>query len=735
MPVTLVSKSKRTTDENADLELIETSFKRFNITSEAESAMRQKALFNLRFSVGEGQWDGAIKAERDVEGRPCLTVNRIPTFLRQYTGEERRNRPAMLVDPIGSNSDPETAEICQGVLRHVEVVSVADTIYDYNYDYMLRTGFSNWRVDQEFISERSFDQEPRIRMIENPFAVWMSPIRQADGTDPLWCHVTEDMTIDQYKAAFPKSRMAKYESERGRLRFASELGNAPPEWVTKDGIRIAEYWHLELKDVELLQLDNGQVLLDTEFKGDKGMIVDRRDTVTRTVKWVKHNASEVLQTQEYRGRYIPVIELNGVRLNINGRIWKAGMVDDAVDPQRLYNFMITGEAEQIALAPKDPLLVPEGGITNHEEEYRLANRKNYPFLYYKPYNDEGQQLMAPQRAGREPPIEAMAKMVQQSDYDLKSVIGIYGPSLGEQGPAQESGFAVLQRKTQSDTGSINWSDNLNRAIRWQGKILLDLFPKLIPAARVMRIINPDDSVKHAVVFNSQVNPSGAAQAQKLLDGQALKKVYDVGLGEFDVTISTGPMNSTARKEAFGALTAIISAKPDLFPILGDIWAKNADFADSHILADRFKKMLPPQLQDQNDDDPAAQIANLQSNLAQLTQQHQQLVAELARASDTIRTKRMEIESKERIASMQAQAGMIEAALKANFAAGMEAMKAELATIQNRMQLLHESMSVEQDAGEAPITPELPGKVEPKALPVTPGMTPPPVPGTTGGPSA
>lgn len=719
--------ARRTANKNSndDRDILEQSLKRFKITSDSDSEAREKALFDIRFSVGEGQWDGAVKAAREIEGRPCLTVNRLPTFLRQYTGEERQHRPAMLVDPVGSGSDPETAEICQGVLRHIEVASFADTVYDSNYDFMLRGGWSNWRITDEFTSEMSFDREPRIRAIDNPFAVFMSPIRQPDGSDPLWCHVIEDMARDEYKAKYKRSKLAEYS-----MRFMNVLGNAEPMWVTRDGVRIAEYWWLELEPTTLYQLDDGTTCLKKDLGNRKYMIADERETVTRTVHCVKHNAIEVLEHYEYPGKYIPQVELSGVRLNINGKLYRAGMVRDSIDPQRLYNYMVTGEAEMISLAPKDPLLVPEGGIAGHEEEYRQANRKNYPYLYYKPYNQQGQQLPPPTRAGREPPIEALSKMVQQADYDLKSVIGIYGPGLGEQGPEQESGFAILTRQQQSDTGSVNWSDNLNRAIRWQGKILLDLFPKLISKERIQRTITRDDSTKHAVVFNSQISDLG--DAQRLLDGKALNRVYDLGVGDYDVTLSSGPTYRTARQEQFRALTAVITSKPELLPMIGDIWAKSADWHGGRELAERFKKMLPANLQDQNDTDPAAQITMLQSQMQQLGAQQQQLVAELARASDTIRTKRLELESRERIAAMQVQAGMVEAALKANFAAGHEAMMAEIATVRHRMELLHESMSIEEDAGQAAPTPELPGQVEPKALPVKPGSAPPPIPGSTGG---
>ena len=179
---------------SADDELIERSLKRFQITADAENELREVSLDDLQFSIGESQWAPSIRAQRDVDGRPCLTVNRLPAFLRRYTGDERQTRPAMLVDPVGSGSDVETAEIMQGALRHIENVSVADVTYDTSYDFMLRTGWSYWSIVNEYVSDEpgdnddAFAQEPRIQLIENPFSVYMSPVRRPDGTDPLWCH-------------------------------------------------------------------------------------------------------------------------------------------------------------------------------------------------------------------------------------------------------------------------------------------------------------------------------------------------------------------------------------------------------------------------------------------------------------------------------------------------------------------------------------------------------------------
>lgn len=713
MSVILTSKSKsRSKRIDADQDLITKSLKRFQITSDAESESRRQGLEDLKFSIGTGQWDEAVKSNREIEGKPCLTINRAPAFLRHYTGEERQHRPSMMVAPVGSGADVEVAKIHQGVLRHVEVASVAEYVYDESYDMMMRIGWCPWRVKTDYTSETSFDQEPRIEAIENPFSVFMSPVRRPDGTDPLWAHVIRDYSKDDYVAEFGETDLAK-------LNFPSKVGNAQPGWVTKDGARVAEYWWIELERETLCLLPDGTTKLKRQVPAhDRDFIEDERDTVIRKVCCVKHDAMRVLKKYDYLGKYVPLVEVNGVRLNVNGTVYRAGMVRDYRDAQRIYDFMVTRAVEQVDQVSKDPLWIPAENA-QWAEDYRQMNRKNFSHLFFKAYDANGRQLPPPSRIGREAPIQAMQALIQQADYDMKAVVGIYGSSLGEEaGTSQESGLAILERTSQSDTGAISWHDNLNRAIMWQGKILLDLWPKLIPAARVQRIINPDDSVKHHVVFNSEHSDPEEAQAL-LNEAMGLKKAYDVGAGTYDLTLNTGPMYKDARQEAFKAISAIITANPEMLPILGDVWAKNADFPDADVLADRFKKMLPPNLQEQDPQDVQAQLQQKDAQVAALTDQHNIMQQELTRAADTIRTKRLELESKERVAYENNRTQLVLQQMKSHDAAAHTALEAALGAITARLDKLHESMAIEEEAGAAIDTPELPGQVEPKVQPVTP----------------
>jgi hypothetical protein len=245
------------------------------------------------------------------------------------------------------------------------------------------------------------------------------------------------------------------------------------------------------------------------------------------------------------------------------------------------------------------------------------------------------------------------------------------------------------------------------------------------------MINPDDSIKHAAVFNSQLGGT-ADDADYLLAPNNLRKAYDVGRGDYDVTLSAGPMSQTGRQEGFKALTAVITQQPQLFPIVGALWAQNADFNGAEELARLLKKMMPPEFQDTSDPaDKDTQLMQQGAALKQLNMQMQQLAAELARANDTIRTKRLDLESRERVALTSQYTQLVLQMLKDHGVAANAQLEAQLSAITDRLTLLHESIPLEAEAGPAPPTPELSGKVEPKVQQVTPAAPVTPVPGSTG----
>jgi len=613
---------------------------RFRTVVEAETVLRQHMLEDLRFRASE-QWPDNVRSMREQDGRPCLTVNRIPSFIRQVTNNQRASRPAVQVNPVGDIADVETAEVLQGIVRHIETKSDADVAYATAGDHQCTMGRGYLRVVTKYLDESddpaTMDQEIALARISNPFSVYLDPSCQKfDSSDARYGFVVEDLPKGEYRSRYPTSQMAE-------LSEFTSTGNMQPEWMPEGNVRIAEYFYLEetKEDVVFLEgadgnrfsLPSREMTSSNRASVPEGVkILGEREVTTRTVRWALINAVEILEGNEdhtagrdWPGKYIPIIPVLGDEININGVLDYRGIVRDAKDPQRMYNYWVSAETEMIALAPRAPFVAAEGQFEGHEEKWKTANVRNYPYLEYKPKTIAGQLTAPPQRQSWEPPIQAMTMAIAQSDNDLKATGGFHDASLGQRGP-QESGKALRTRQQQDEMANSHYLDNLARAIRQVGRIVVDLIPKIYDTARVMRITGLDEQERNVMVFSGQDNRPPQPQEQPPPPG--IQGIYDLGLGRYDVSVSVGPSFQSRRQESVDALVQFVQAYPNAFPLIGDLLAENMDWPGAKQVAERLKKMLPPQLQERADMQnlpPEAQqrLQQVEMQLQQVTQAYQQ----------------------------------------------------------------------------------------------------------------
>ena len=602
---------------------------RFKLAAESEAANRRDSLDDLEFSIGN-QWPMDIKAQRQLDGRPCLTMNKLPQFIRQVTNEQRQQRPSIVINPIGDGADVQTAEILQGIVRHIEVQSRGDEVYDTAFDYMVRGGFGCWRVVTDYISETEDTQEIYLRPIDNPFTVYLDPTNKRD---PSWGFIVEDLLAAEFKRQFPESEYAKGTAS---LTEYESVGDTPSNWAqTIDGnpsIRIAEYFTVEKK------------------KGSTGKEI-------RRVEWSKISALDKLDSRDWPGKYIPIIKIYGDDILVNGKRHIAGIVRDAKDPMRQYNYWCSAMTERIALAPKAPWLIAEGQTEGYERQWEQSNSRNMATLTYKPKAFGGQPLPPPQRNVVEPGIQGMSEMLQLANQDLQATTGLYPNNLGEKQTSNESGKAVLARQKQGDINTLNYSDNLARGLEYTGRIILDLIPQVYTTPKVQRIVKPDMTVSTVGIINSKSGDDMESAEQELED-QQIKKIYDIGVGTYDVAVSTGPSYQSKRQEAVASQIALVQAFPQVFPLIGDQIVRNMDWPGANEIADRLKKMLPSQLQDSEDQSPEAQLMQAQQQLAQLGAQHQQLVMALQETQKIIDTKQVEQQGKFAIEQMKTNVDLV-----------------------------------------------------------------------------
>jgi hypothetical protein len=609
--------------ENENDPRINEAIEFLRLSSEADSTNRSSALEDLKFAAGD-QWPTEIQNSRNLEARPCLTINKIDPYIRQVTNQQRQARPRIKVHGMNTQSDEKLAQILTGVIRHIEVNSDADQAYDTAFDYSVRMGWGYFRIVTDYIREDSFDQEIYFRPIENPFTVYFDPNSiMPDGSDAERCLITTVVDKKTFKKMYP-------DADEGNFTYRG-TGDSSAEWVMKEDIRIAEYFYTERKAAKLMQLSDGTAVYQDEMPSEDILrmagitVVSERESIRKQVKWCKLTAMEILEERTWPGKYIPIVPVYGQQLVVDGKRKKYGLVRNAKDPQRMLNFWQTSITESVALAPKAKWLMAEGQDEGHELEWAAANIKSSPVLRYKQKDIEGQPAPAPSRLQPEPPPAGILAASASINNDLQAVLGIFDPNQLPQG--NMSGKAINGQQQQIDLTNFHYFDNLTRSIRYAGKILLDLIPKIYDHERVMRIIGYDNQPELVVLNERTVDAAGVT-----------KILNDVTVGEYDVVMETGPSYNSKRQEAVANMMPLLSASPDLMKIAGDLVFRNMDFPGADIIADRLAAANPLANIDEKSDIPPQvqmQLAQAKEQMQQMQQQMQQMELMLKSRADVV----------------------------------------------------------------------------------------------------
>lgn len=668
---------------------------RFNLALEASREIRQEAADDRRFRKGD-QWPDEIKRARELEGRPCLTINKMPQFEQQVTNDQRQNRPSIKVLPVDDKADPETAKVLQGVIKNIEVSSNADTARDTAFENAVRGSYGYYRIVTEYVSPDSFDQEIRTKRIRDPDTVLLDPNHQEpDGSDAEYAFIFERMQKDRFLAEYGESK----------LKNATEwqLENQHnPDWVQRDTVQLAEYFYKEYVSKDLALLSDGQVMEKSDAEAyiaataviatdEFGLpmgepqatveIVKERKTRIPVVKWCKLNGCEILDETEWPGQWIPILPVYGAEIVVDGKVIRESLIRHAKDPARMYNFWKSAETEAITLAPKAPYVMAEGQDEGYEADWATANRRNHSVLKYKPTTLGGVPVPPPQRQVFEPAVQAITQASMLAADEVKSTLGIYDASLGARSN-ETSGIAIQRRNQQAQTSNFHFTDNLNRTIRHEGRIYVDLIPKIYDTARIARILGDDGEPKMVPVNQQFKDESGKVM------------IHDLSVGKYDVTVDTGPSYATRRQEASTFMQEMVKAYPPTMQVAGDLVVKNMDVPGASDLAERFKKTLPPNLVD---DPKNKQIPpQVQAQMEQMNQMVEQLTGKLNELQEEREKKLIEIESRERIEMKKLEVQVELKRAELDQLSSIKILEAEIAELHRRQDMLRASEPIQFD---------------------------------------
>ncbi len=560
----------------ADDDLLIEARRLFDLASEVENENRQDALDDLKFARLGEQWPDEVIQARKLEGRPCLTINRLPAFIRQVVNDARQNKPAIKVHPADDSADPETAEIFNGLIRNIEVTSDADVAFDTALESAVTGGFGYFRINTRYSDEDTFDQDLVIERIANPFSVFGDPYSTAaDSSDWDNAFIVETMSKDAFERKYKGSEPVDWSAD-------GYVGLGAP-WIDDDQVMVCEWWTREEVKKQIVQLSNGEVVDLKVFEANAdqfaelGLEVVGQGRELRGHKVIQRcmTGGEILTTIDWPGKYIPIIPVYGDEVNVEGKRFFRSMVRDAKDPQRMFNYWRTASTELVALAPKTPFIGPKGAFVTDFEKWATANTSSHAYIEYDGGTPPQRQPFAGVPAG------ALQEALNASD-DIKAIVGLHDASLGARSN-ETSGVAIMARQREGDVSTFHFIDNLSRAIRHAGRVLIDLIPKVYSTDRVIRTLGPEEEPETVRIGQE----AGEMQNQR---GEIIK-IYSLNAGKYDLTVQTGPSFTTRRQEAAAQMQELFRAYPPAAEVIGDLFVKAQDWPMADEIAKRLKGLF------------------------------------------------------------------------------------------------------------------------------------------------
>jgi hypothetical protein len=600
-------KHKRADDEAILKELRD----RFEYALNQWKDNRQESDTDMRFLSGQA-WDADELTERDDEGRPALNFDELNQFPNQLINDVRQNKRAVKVDPTGSGQTDEEAELRGGMIRDIEYTSSAQAAYVTGFEAAAQRGMGTWAYRTKYTDDASFNLHLEVRRIANQASVVIDPdFKEADASDMEYAFIVDELSREEFKRRFPDAEVIDFSEADIRV-----VGN---QWIDEKRVQVAEYYRVTREKRKLLLYTNPTTNsakqqgyadalpdgLDYDLLKKSKLIERERDTEKRVVTKFLTNGVEILEETIWPGSWIPLCVVFGKELWVRKgggyeRVLQS-LIRLARDPQKLYNYYRTSEAEEAAMTPKVPYIGAKGQFDGNKTDWQNVAKVPKAYLEYNPVtNSTGDQVLPPpQRQPFQPNFQSYEIAADSARRAIMSAVGISPLPTAAQRSNEKSGVALEKISSQAAQGSYHFIDNFDRALEHGGRIMDELLPILYDTKRDVGTRKPDGSFRLRTINDD-------------MDAKSQLKT-----GRSKVTISTGPSYESQRQEAqdFAELLAKV---PGVFPQIADLIVKLKDLGP---IGDEIaERLTPPQYRQQDGQSPLSPQA---AAIIQQSQQHAQ----------------------------------------------------------------------------------------------------------------
>jgi hypothetical protein len=584
---------------------------RYDVAQSAWDDIRTEADKDMRF-VGGDPWSDADRRARAAAARPCLSMDELHQYYNQAVNDVRANPLGMKFSPVGGGASDDGAQFYQDKAREIEYRSHAQQAYTGAFQDCVHRSFGWAKWVTKWVDDDDADlwrQELWIEPVPNPNAITPDPyFLRPDASDLRYLFEEESVPYTEFVRDHPDAETKGFTTEGQMI---------APRWMRENGVTVANYWTVETTRKTI------------KAKKPSGEMVTREKD-TRVVWCYQTNGVEILKKTRWPGKYIPFSACLGMVLWTNdGGVTKRtllSMTRLARDPQMLYAYYRSCEAELVGMTPKFPYFFYEGTLDAAQLEL-LAKSLHEPVagISVKPSPDgvlPGVVLGLPQRQPYEPPIAALEMGAESTRRGIQAAMGTSPLPTEAQRRNQKSGVALEQIESSQQKGNYHFKDHYIDFITHMAVMGEDLMDQVYDTAADIAV-RRDDETSATVRVNDPDDPKSVQTK-----------------GHYLVTVSSGPSSESTRKAAED-FTDKLAGIPQVFSLIAPELVRMKQLGpDGDRIAEILEMARPPQVQQMlaakkqgEEPDPQQLMLLLQQSQQQIAEA-EQLMNQLKQDIDT-----------------------------------------------------------------------------------------------------
>lgn len=527
----------------------------------------------------DGQWEPKVVST--FSDMPRYTFDQVSPIIDSVCGEIDMMDFACRAVPAGGEANEDTAEILDGLFRHIENISNAKQIYKSATRSAVVTGQAGWRLRTDYVNDESFDQDILIELIPNfNDRVWFDPASEKqDRSDAEWAIVLHAMPCEKYEETFGNDYGYTSVGDGN----ASVVYSKKPEQVV-----VGEYIYKKYNQVDLVLMSNGAVYEDNEsFKAlsdeltQLGITEERRRKRKDAVVCVRFfNGSEwLVDAKETPFSMIPVVPVYGdFLISENKSIWR-GKIANVLDACRVYNYVRSREIAEGALAPRAKYWMTPEQAAGYEQSLGTLNTNQNPVQFYNHVDNQ----MPPQQQGGAVINQGLEAIAQSMAIDIQKSSGTFDANVGNN-PNAQSGIALRMLQNKGDIGTIKYVSALEVAIRQTALIIAQAVKYVYDTPREQRIINADGSMDRVKL------------QEVIIDQQTGRQITlnDLTKGQYDFVCSAGKGFQNKQAETVETMLQMGQYDPTILQVGKDVLLRSLNDPNMDILADRVRAQMVSQ---------------------------------------------------------------------------------------------------------------------------------------------